>query len=251
MTRPGRTPRGKARTADRTRPARPPRRRRHRSSARPPRPVPRATSRPCSDRRLAATRMTAEIAASTHRPRNTVRTSAMWACSRPLRTGVPSTWTSKLPPSTRSVRIALAGGPQLVGGEARPGRRLGAALFEGDPLRRQERQDRASPDDHDRSRQPDQDGRSPAPRGLHRVILARMRPTSRRRAEAVRPTRPGLRARPDPLQVSSPRLVPPSLESEVGLAGRRRARPRRVVNCWHETSLYGRSEGVFAGGTRP
>ena len=59
-----------------------------------------------SDRRLAARRTTTEIAARIQRPRNTVRTSAMWACSRWLRTGVPLTWTSKLPPRTRSARIA-------------------------------------------------------------------------------------------------------------------------------------------------
>jgi hypothetical protein len=55
----------------------------------------------------------------------------------------------------------VGGRPQLLGGEARPGRRLRAVLLEGDPLRRQERQDRER-DDDDRGRQADQDGRGPA-----------------------------------------------------------------------------------------
>jgi len=49
---------------------------------------------------------TAEIAARTHRPRKTVRTSFMWARSRSLRTGWPFTSTAKSPPNTRSDRIA-------------------------------------------------------------------------------------------------------------------------------------------------
>ena len=59
-----------------------------------------------------------------------------------------------------------------LGREARPCGRLGAALLEADPLRRQERQDRDGQDD-DRGRERDEQGGGAAGDGVHGPILAR------------------------------------------------------------------------------
>ena len=75
---------------------------------------------------------------------------------------------------------------QLVGGVAGPGRRLRAALVEGDPLRAEERDDRDR-DDDDRGRETGQHGRGTAAEVVHRVILARLRVDAGRRRGPTRP----------------------------------------------------------------
>ena len=98
----------------------------------------------------------------------------MWPRSRSMRTGWPFDLDLEIATEHEVGQDRVGGDAELLGGEAGPGRRLRAALLEGDPSRAQERQDRER-DDDDRGRETDQDGCGTAAEVVHPVILARLR----------------------------------------------------------------------------
>ena len=83
----------------------------------------------------------------------------------------------------------IGGLAQLGRRVAAPGRRLGAALLEADPLRGQEREDRDRDDDH-RRRDADHDRGDASAEALHRAILAGAERITRPRGSSPGPTSP-------------------------------------------------------------
>ena len=179
----------------------------HDADRQPDRPAPHRTPR-SGPIRAAGSRRPARprrSPARIHRPRKTDRTSAMWACSRSLRTGWPFTWTSKIA-TEHEVGQDRVGGRRAARSAVKPVQAAACARSCSKATHCGLRNGRiVTRDDDDRGREADQDGRGTAADGVHGVILARLAvevPAGPRRL----------------LVLERPRLVPPALEGEV--AGR-------------------------------